>query len=74
MLDLIFHGHNIGTVRDPDPRAIQSLIQSFTGQPQLKPVVPTQTLDDGGWAVIQWSEEDRNWKRIARLTPREIAC
>jgi hypothetical protein len=71
MLELLFRNKSIGTLRDPDPRQIKSILHSFTGQPQLQPLIPTRTLDDGGWAVIQWDETMQGYRQIARLVPQE---
>ena len=71
MLELLFRNKSIATLRDPDPRQIQEALRRFTGQPQLQPLIPTRTLDDGGWAVIQWDETMKGYRQIAKLIPQE---
>lgn len=64
MLELIYQGQSIATVRDPDPRVIQNILTQHIGIKQRKPTLPTS---HDGYFVLPWDEYSRNYQEVARL-------
>lgn len=72
MFTLFYNKNSIATVPDPDPAAIQAAIESHLGLSLDNPVTATQTLDDHGWAIIQWDPHWMNYRQIGSLRPVQL--
>jgi hypothetical protein len=72
-LELMYQNKSIGTIRDPDPRQIQCILEGFTGMRTLQPCIPVWTNDDGTMPVLQWDPSMKNFRQVARLRQLEGA-